>query len=120
MLAAMLPGDFARSRAAIGQSRESEEQVREPIEIDDGERRKIDVTLQPDDMPFGAATHRAGDVQRRRLGRAARNNEGVQRLELQLRCVDGMLERLYRAGVYLSLEEVKGQAPILRTKEPQA
>src|SRR6185369_8560984 len=87
-----LPGDLARTRAPVGESGEGEEEVRKAIEVDDGERGQLDLALEPDDVPFSAATDGARDMQGGRFGRAAGNDEGTQWLELQLAVVDGALE----------------------------
>src|ERR1019366_8743970 len=92
---APLPGDFAGARAPVRHAGEHEEQVREPVEIDDHNLRHrilLLVTLQPDDRTLCAPAHRARDVERGRLGGAAGQNERLERFALQLTVVSGLLE----------------------------
>jgi ferredoxin/flavodoxin---NADP+ reductase len=83
-----LPGDFVGARSAIGHARQHEQQVGEAIHVDHHERRKLDLAGHRDNAPFGAPTDGAGDMQRGRFGRPARQDERPQGLELGLAGID--------------------------------
>ena len=72
------PRDFAGARAPVGDAREHEQQVGEPVQVDDHDLRHRDVRVAARSAitrALGAAAHRARDVQRGRLRRAARQDE---------------------------------------------
>ena len=79
-------------RALVRDAREREEQVGQPIEIDDDERRNLRLASELDDAALGAAADGARDVQRGGLWRAAGNDERSERLELGVAVVDRALE----------------------------
>jgi hypothetical protein len=63
-----LPGDFAGAGSLVGHTRQHEEQVGQPIEIDHDEVRQFDVAGQMHHAPLGATAHSPRDVQRRHGG----------------------------------------------------
>src|SRR6185437_13662836 len=87
-----LPGHLAHAAPLVGDAREGEEQVGEPVEVDDDELGDLGLGLQLDDPTFGAAADGTCDVQRRCFGRAAGHDERAQRLELGVAVVDRVLE----------------------------
>src|SRR5207247_6544955 len=73
--------------------RQHEQQIGKPVQIvDDGLVGRL-LAVQAHHRPLGPPTDRARDVQRGRLGRAARENEVLQWREPGLVTVDDLLER---------------------------
>ena len=86
------PRHFAGARAAVGDAGEDEEEIGEPVEVDDHDLRHLVRALQADDRPLGAAADRARDVQGGGLRGAAGEDERLERLEFLLAVVDRLLE----------------------------
>src|SRR5258708_99245 len=114
----MLPGHFSGAGALVGDAGEREEHVGEAVEVDDDERRKLDVALKAHDVPLGTPAHRARDMERGGLWRAAGNDERPEWGELRVAFVDGALElrdaRLVDARL---LEEVRHLLAVGRREE---
>src|SRR5215210_2853780 len=91
-LAARAPEGLLAAR--VGRAGEDEEQVREPVQIDQGERVDGSFARGPERDTLGAPADRARDVQARRYLAAAGKDEALQRLERFVRLVAIVLERV--------------------------
>jgi hypothetical protein len=101
-----LPGYFTSTRAYVRDTREHEEEVGEPVEIDDDELGNLHVVLEVHDPALGAPAHGPGNVKRRTFAAAPGNDEGLERLKLLFAVIDGALELFYAAVVDARLREV--------------
>src|SRR5258707_8323106 len=116
----MLPGPFSGAGALVGDAGEREEHVGEAVEVDDDERRKVDVALKAHDVPFRAAAYRARDMERGGLWRAAGNDESPEWGELRVAFVDGALELRDARLVDARLLEVVRHLLAIRCGEERA
>jgi hypothetical protein len=100
------PGSFTRTRAHVRDTREHEEEIGEPVEIDDYDLRNLHLPLQVNDPALRSPAHGSGDVEGGSLPAASRNDEGLEGLQLLLAVVDGVLEVPDAAIIDVRLREV--------------
>src|SRR5687767_2225837 len=87
-----LPGNLSCSCPGIGSPGESEEKIRQAIEVDDNDLRDLRLPLQADHSPLSAPAYGAGDMKCCGFLRSAGQDERLQRLELAIAHIDRMLE----------------------------
>ena len=90
--AASSPGDFGGAGIPIGDTRQHEEKIGEPVQIDDYYLRHVFIAAQTDDRAFGPSADCSCDVQGCRFWRPAWKNERAQRLQSALAVVDCPLQ----------------------------
>src|SRR4051812_7571022 len=83
-----LPGDFTRASQDVGDTCQGEEQIGQPVQIDDDQGRDLDIALEVDHAPLGAATNGARDVEHGTFAASTGNDEGFEGLELLVALVD--------------------------------
>ena len=107
-------------REDVGSAREREEQVAEPIEVDDDLAAAPEPSSTASTASLGPAADRARHVKRRGLRRAAGEHEGLERLARGVRIVDGALEPLRcRACPRSAISELRLPARHARELRPQ-
>src|SRR3954471_8209913 len=74
----------------VGDPREDEEQIRQPIDV--AQQNRIDWRLETHDAALGAAADGAGDVERGSRSGPAGENETAQRRQLRLETIDQLLD----------------------------
>ena len=89
LLVARVAGPPERLVAAVRGAGEHEEEIRQPVEVDRGERVR---SLDGEDRQFRAAADRSRDVEARRGLGSAGQDEAPERLEAAVRVVDLGLE----------------------------
>ena len=77
----------------VRRARHHEQQIGQPVQVDDDDRLDR-VRAQRDDPPLGAAADRAGEVQQRARGAAAGQDEPAQRRQFRLETDRSLLEPL--------------------------
>jgi len=115
-----LPGYFTRAGEQVGHSRECEQQIGEPVQVYDHDLRNLYIPLEADHPTFGAPADRTCDVEHRALLAAAGNDEGLERLEVPIAVVDGVLELTNAPVVDIRLLEVSVHFVEIRRREQRA
>jgi len=90
----------------VGEPRECEKQIGEPVEIHDDDGWYLDLALEMDHAAFGAPTNCARDMKNRCLEAPSGKDEGSQRLELPVALVDRVLELANAIVINARLGEV--------------
>ena len=89
---AMLPGHVAGAGAMVREAGQREEQVGEPVEIDEEELRHRFLRGEVHDLSLGAAADGAGEVQRGGLRGAGGQHERRERRQFAVGGIDDALE----------------------------